>query len=753
MRAFLFFLAISLALSASEWDWLGGGVIRSIESPAPGVLVTAEDGGRVRFIEDYGAVQTFLDTGDERNLHALCLLGADHAWVTGGMGGGCGNTAPDSLVDGTTLHTADAGANWTKLANPNLPDERMQWEAVGFVSPENGVVAGWQHGSQSGAPRCDVWTVNRVSAIYHTSDGGQNWNSALRFVGSDAWFTDVEFATAACGWASRTYASFGTDERLYRTLDGGASWTPVTTGLDTGLRGMVAVSASYAIAVGDQGHILRTVDGVNWSESPSPTTTKLMDVDARGNMAWAVGENGVILRSEDTGASWTQVTCPVPSKLRDVSAASESEVWAAGEFGAILLSLDGGLNWDIVEIAPAATSLYAVEAAPSGNVYAAGLYGKAVHSADEGESWTEITGLENTLKAIDFPSPSIGWIGGGMSDAAFLWKTEDGGNSWTAQDPGPRAVRALDIHDTLHGWALTSVDPYTTRPRRTVDGGTTWTNLGDLTTARGKDLRFLTEDLGFVAGERPPEYGAKGRVWRTTNGGANWATVHNEVDYDFIRFDVVDGEAGGLVAAIGYSWMVPPERALLVLSRDGGNTWEHALSVTGWAGDALVLRGSEIWVAGGGGRILYSQDNGQSWTPERSHATERIYSMSMNPESDAIYASGINGLLLRRAISPPTAVDLPMEAGQLRISSLMNPGKGKLRLRIFGASAGLCRMEIYDVQGRLQKSMEILRSREGGFDLLWDGKDAGGRNVSGVFLAKLRDGAGREASIKLTRLH
>jgi photosystem II stability/assembly factor-like uncharacterized protein len=64
-----------------------------------------------------------------------------------------------------------------------------------------------------------------------------------------------------------------------------------------------------------------------------------------GSSLLAVGLRGVILRSDDEGKHWSQVSAPVSSDLLDVFFASPSHGWVVGQDGVILASVDGGASW------------------------------------------------------------------------------------------------------------------------------------------------------------------------------------------------------------------------------------------------------------------------------------------------------------------------------------------------------------------------------------------------------------------------
>jgi photosystem II stability/assembly factor-like uncharacterized protein len=108
-------------------------------------------------------------------------------------------------------------------------------------------------------------------------------------------------------------------------------------------------------------------------------------------VAWD-GPSGVVLRSDNGGAGWSQVKLGPKGYpyLTGISGASKDELWVVG-FGVVLSTTDGGKTWRATEKATGAG------AAGYGGVWAAGpaeaylsADGVVFHTADGGATWSEL---------------------------------------------------------------------------------------------------------------------------------------------------------------------------------------------------------------------------------------------------------------------------------------------------------------------------------------------------------------------------
>jgi photosystem II stability/assembly factor-like uncharacterized protein len=110
---------------------------------------------------------------------------------------------------------------------------------------------------------------------------------------------------------------------------------------------------------------------------------------ADAQRGYAVGERGVILRTDDGGANWKDVESGVTSNLFAVSAATPDDVIVVGDHGRILRSKNAGQTW---EVQPSITSsaLFSVAYRGGMNIWVAGR-GGAILKRNEPIATVKIT--------------------------------------------------------------------------------------------------------------------------------------------------------------------------------------------------------------------------------------------------------------------------------------------------------------------------------------------------------------------------
>lgn len=315
-------------------------------------------------------------------------------------------------------------ASATQLLTPELDDAELN--DVAFVDAQSG------------------WAVGDRGVIWHTDDGGQNWQ--LQQSGTAARLTCVQFLDAQRGWAAgyEVWPVLGqTRGVLLHTPDGGRHWHRDRNTLLPSLRAVKFVTSMQGWAVGASsalypGGILWTEDGgQSWSAVPTTALGAWCGGD------WIDGRHGVVVshmrgaatvdrRGWRLAAGCIDPATGVAPAMRAARLLPSGEAWFVGERGQVLTSRDGGRSCQHAceALADALVHVdFATVAVHGSQVWAAGTPGTLVlHSADRGQTWSlHETGQSLPITSLEFVDAERGWAVGALGT---ILGTSDGGRTW-----------------------------------------------------------------------------------------------------------------------------------------------------------------------------------------------------------------------------------------------------------------------------------------------------------------------------------
>lgn len=358
----------------------------------------------------------------------------------------------------------DSGRTWKVVPS----DPRQRWPAlfqVAFADPSHGWAV--SHETDQGFV---------FDALHVTVDGGRTWQAR-------------PFPTLPTAFAGTRYAWTG-DEGVWRTSDGGRSWTvsvrPRRLGayeLEFATRTTLAVTTLGAAWSRDAGRTWSFRHRVTPREAARATGTiaylDVRDLDVMGAFVTA-----------DHGRTWRRLRVPrrYTHFLGDVAFTDPQRGLLAagqGDFGRVpvLATADGGKSWRRVRMPPNVHRDYEANLGPGVIVLPNALDPPRVNlaalSVDEGSHWQTFP-----LKA-DFwdcdaarPSPETIWVSCSQNvskGASVHLISHDGGKSWLKLV----AAAQLDEHVAVVGdheaWTIGA--PYGRSPGtlwHTVDDGRTW---------------------------------------------------------------------------------------------------------------------------------------------------------------------------------------------------------------------------------------------------------------------------------------
>ena len=202
----------------------------------------------------------------------------------------------------------------------------------------------------------------------------------------------------------------------------------------------VTPAGPQLVAVGSRGHILRSVDGELWSQSPSPVNVLLTSVFFSDEQTgWAVGHDAAILHSRDGGARWTiQHFDPALNlPLLDVVFTSVTRGVAIGAYGLMLETNDGGTVWTRMESPLTEEGLHfnAVSRLGDGSLLIVGEQGMLARSTDEGRTWMRLASPYGSSLFAVVSEGEQGAVVGGLRGNVYRIDDVTAG-SWTRVDLG-----------------------------------------------------------------------------------------------------------------------------------------------------------------------------------------------------------------------------------------------------------------------------------------------------------------------------
>jgi photosystem II stability/assembly factor-like uncharacterized protein len=263
----------------------------------------------------------------------------------------------------TLLHHAPGSpqcGGFTKQSVPTTADLLT----VSFADLTYGVTAGrdwqiWETHDEGKtwtiAPQCGSTIFAAFHSLHlHSATKGygagelKDFNGAYKIYPGKTWIcTDQNFANAilydAFRLADGGWFVGDTNGRIYHTPDEGSSWFYGDTTPTKPLRGVAITSKYVGLAVGDEGVIQRSEDGLSWTQVKTLGTDDLREVFFfDDDNAWIVGASGTIMHSTDAGQTWTYQSVATTDTVEAVCFTSATDGWAVTDKGDVLYTTTGG---------------------------------------------------------------------------------------------------------------------------------------------------------------------------------------------------------------------------------------------------------------------------------------------------------------------------------------------------------------------------------------------------------------------------
>lgn len=252
------------------------------------------------------------------------------------------------------------------------------------------------------------------------------------------------------------------DARIFKSTDGGTSWTEQTNSMTTDSDNLSSVSCSGNVVIitnGTTAEYQFTNDGgTTWTLVTTPDEI-INDVFVLSDTKiWMAANNGNIYYSSDKGASITTQDDGVATaqNLNSIHFADSEKGYAVGNSNAFVTTTDGGTSWSAGTGPAAAVNLNIVRAVPNSDiVFVGSAAGVIYRSTDKGVTWatslTGVTAFAGGITDIAICECNRVLVAGVDSDGkGTIRESIDGGNTYTTVTTpivGAESINALTCCD------------------------------------------------------------------------------------------------------------------------------------------------------------------------------------------------------------------------------------------------------------------------------------------------------------------
>lgn len=325
--------------------------------------------------------------------------------------------------------------------------------------------------------------------------------------------------------------------------------------------------------------------------------------------------------AESFAPVWHPQESGTTASFRGLSVVSREVAWASGSGGTFARTTDGGATWQADTVAGA-------------------------------------TALDfRDVQAVDARTAYL--LSAGEGERSCIYKTSDGGGSWTLQYTNPYSQGFFDgfaFRDVENGIAYS--DPVEGRFLlvATTDAGANWREIPreSLPPALSGEASFAASGTGIVVHGDHVWFGTGGgpvaRVFRSTDRGRSWTVAETPLRagaasagiFSLTFWDARNG------VAVGGDYTEPAEaRQNVAITADGGLTWRgiEGAPPRGYRSAVAFIPGTPgpMLVAVGTSGSDYSLDGGRSWLPIDTLA----YNSVRFAAPDAGWAVGPSGRIAR----------------------------------------------------------------------------------------------------------
>lgn len=649
MQHTLLFLSIIIIVfgqsSFSQFQWVNpkpqGNTLLAVDFPSPSTGFAAGECGTIMKTIDGGYTWSILASGVTANLNAICMTDTLHGFAAG-----------DS---GVLISTFNGGLTWTRHTGTPL----VTLNAVCFSSPLVGMTGGLKGTMLRTADGGNTWQqiiLPVVSGIYDicfpsadtgyavggggtsggkgfilkSTDAGSSWTLLSDTIPQSLY--TIEFKTPGKGYIA------GNSGFIAKTNDGAQSIEVLDfPGPDYAhIRAVGFYNDTVGLTCDWSFHIRRTTDGgKTWQDTGIPSTNAICALDLQNeNSFCSVGYGGSICLSDNRGDSVASLLKGNSSELKRILRAGNAIYIFGNEV--MMRSYDEGSTW-VTDSLPGSQYFADAEFLDADNGYVL-LYNGFLKTTDGGRNWTwlPLPSRANWLSELYMTNIQTGFIcGGGLSPGGSHWatleRTDNGGQSWIPMTvPASYSLNRIVFPTPQTGFVAGDNGMLL----RTQDHGATWESR-PVPAYSYADICFPSTDTGFLLGTNQNDHPY---IIRSTDGGDSWLEISSlPVQTYILRMSFINSNTGYITGAKG----------MLYKTTDGGINWSCQMPVTkNNLYDLLLTHESGGYLVGAMGTVLAYGDVPYAVPEDRSTADFSVFPNPFISELNIRLPVGASGKIL-----------------------------------------------------------------------------------------------------------
>ncbi|MDD5361006.1 MAG: YCF48-related protein [Ignavibacteria bacterium] len=362
---------------------------------------------------------------------------------------------------------------------------------------------------------------------------------------------------------------------------------------------------------------------------PLPQGNLLLDINSPdNNTVYAVGNNGVIIKSSNGGQNWNLQISNTYRNLNSVFFSNLNTGWISGDTGKILKTTNGGINWINYTVGTnfKLHSIYFTDN-QTGYLIADSLSSSIVYkTTNAGQYWTRSSNVFTSMNNLCFLNNNTGYIAGIYN----VERTTNAGVNWSSGlSICGVTFGSIGFANNLTGY-ISCYGGYW----KTTDGGNGW--IMD-SIPIGGGIKFFNSNYGYSFD------GSYDKFYRTLNGGLNWNSYDIPGQYWLRAFDFASKDT-----------IYSTSFCNILKSTNGGVNWYCLNDETANIIDISFINNNSGWAVGvvnnNRGVLLNTTNSGNSWTKRYPQNQKGIYSAKLFNEntgyvlqSDGTFAKTTDG--------------------------------------------------------------------------------------------------------------